>query len=384
MLTRTIRIILSLILLSPLPAFANPNNEAGSGRPKSPWWSSSTPPNGYPKAAPDSTWAYPPEPPPKRNPIPSDFDLLEAREEAAWKRLEQAVLKKFDRYMQSSQKVWVDYSDQHDAMTQVDFETGEVQIEGMVEVSGNDVRAAAAHLIAKTAQALTQKRDLDGKPMMQTFFSTEAMDAIDGARLSPIIEETPVVGSDGVRRVKVRVALKMAPDHLKRRSERYLSQIRREAQKRGVDPALIAAVMHTESAFNPMARSNAPAFGLMQLVPRFAGREAYRRLYGVDTILSPEYLYRPESNIELGVAYLALLDRVYFKDVLDPVKRRYMVICAYNWGPTALKKMLRPMRVQEMEATQLFDLLQERVPLETKNYLKQVEVRRAGYLASFL
>jgi membrane-bound lytic murein transglycosylase C len=382
MLTRRIRIIVSLILLSPLPAFANPNNEVGSGRPKSPWWSSSTPSNGYPKSPPGSTWVYPPEPQP--DPTPSDFERLSAREAAEWKQLEQEVLKKFDRYMQSSQKVWVDYSDRRDAMTHVDFETGEVQIEGMVEAGVADVRAAAAHLISKTAQALTQKRDLNGKPMMQTFFSTEAMDAIDGARLSPIIEETPVVGSDGVRRFKVRVALKMADDHLKRRAERYFSRIQSEAQKLGVDPALVTAVMHTESAFNPMARSNAPAFGLMQLVPRFAGREAYRRLYGVDAILSPDYLYRPESNIALGVAYLALLDRVYFKEVSDPVKRRYLVICAYNWGPTALKKMLRPMRVQAMDAPQLFDLLQERIPLETRNYLKQVEARRAAYRASFL
>ncbi len=384
MLTRTIRIIAALIFLSPPPVVADPDNEAGGRRPQSLWWSSSTPPNGYPKSPPDPTWVYPPEPPPQRDPVPSDFDLLEIREAAEWKRLERDVLKKFDRYVQSSQKVWVDYSDQRDAMTQVDFETGEVRIEGVVEASGNDVRTAATHLISKAAQRLMQRRDPDGKPIMQALFSTQEMDAIDEARLQPIIEETPIVGSDGTLRIKVRVGLKMAPDHLRRRFERYLPQIRSEAQKRGVDPALVAAVVHTESAFNPMARSSAPAFGLMQLVPRFAGREAYRRLYGQDAILSPAHLYRPDLNIALGVAYLALLDRVYFKEVTDPVKRRYLVICAYNWGPTVLKKVLHPTRAQAMDATQLFDFLQGRVPPETRNYLQRVETRRADYLASFL
>ncbi len=369
------------------PVSANSNNEAASGRPKSDslWWSSSTPSNGYPKSGPSpgSNAFYPPDLP-KQNSLSPDLTDPEVREAAEWKRLEQKVLKKWERYVQSSQKVWVDYSKGQDALTQVDFEAGDVTVEGMVEASESDIRAAAAHLISKTAQALTHKRDADGKRIMQELFTTDMMDTIDGAQLQPTIESMPIVGKDGVKRFKVRVVLRMAPDHLKRRSEKYLEGIRREARKRGIDPALVTAVMHTESAFNPMARSNAPAFGLMQLVPRFAGREAYRRIYGIDAILSPEYFYRPDPNIELGVAYLSLLDRVYFKGVTDPVKRRYLVVCAYNWGPTALKKILDPSLVQEMDAAQLFELLQDRVPTETKNYLKQVEERRMHYLASFL
>jgi len=363
------RIIGYLFLLGLWPAPATPFDA---------WWSSSTPKEGYPQSPPAPATFYPPELPREVDPS-SDSTSLEVREAAAWKQLEQTVLKKWNAYAQSSQTVWVDYSDRHNALTQVDFEAGDVRIEGLVAISEADVGSAAARLITQTAQALTRQRDGDGKPIMQTMFPTDVMDAIDGARLRPEIDPTPIIGKDGIQRFKVRVVLKMAPDHVKRRSERYRETVAREAKKWGLDPALVMAVMHTESAFNPMARSPAPAFGLMQLVPRFAGREAYRRIHGVDTLPPPAYLYRPDPNIALGVAYLALLDQVYFKGVADPVKRRYLVICAYNWGPTALKKMLRAIPVQTIDAARLFKLLQDRTPLETQRYLKWVETRRAAY-----
>jgi len=78
----------------------------------------------------------------------------------------------------------------------------------------------------------------------------------------------------------------------------YAEEIRAAARQHGVDEALVRAVMHAESAFNPNALSHKGAQGLMQLIPATAQR------FGVQ---DP---FDPAQNIRGGVQYLRwLLDR---------------------------------------------------------------------------
>lgn len=305
---------------------------------------------------------------------------MEAEEEAKWKRLEQEVLQKWDVYEQTSKKIWVDYSGERDAVSQANFESGKVVIEAVVPKTAADPKEAGKALIAQKAKEMVEKPAGDGKPVMQEMLPQETVSAVTEAKAEAVVDPKPIVGKDGVERVKVRVELNMVPDHIKKRAERYQATVEEEAHKRGVEPALVMAVMHTESAFNPMARSPVPAFGLMQLVPRFAAKEAYVQLYGKEKVLPPEYLYDPKNNIELGTTYMARLLQTYFTDVQDAVKRRYIAICAYNWGPTAMrKKLVDQVKIDGMKADELFRLLQKRVPNETKDYLQRVEERRALY-----
>src|ERR1700734_863447 len=74
--------------------------------------------------------------------------------------------------------------------------------------------------------------------------------------------------------------------------------VRDAAERHQVDPALVKAVISTESGWNPQAVSRKGAVGLMQLIPETAQR------YGGGN------LYDPEQNVEAGTTYLsALLDR---------------------------------------------------------------------------
>lgn len=88
---------------------------------------------------------------------------------------------------------------------------------------------------------------------------------------------------------------------------RYESLVSAHARNYDLDPALLAAVIYTESRFRAGARSPAGAIGLMQLLPDTAQgialRTGGRRFVVAD-------LYDPELNVRYGSWYLrSLLDR---------------------------------------------------------------------------
>ena len=84
-------------------------------------------------------------------------------------------------------------------------------------------------------------------------------------------------------------------------------------------PALVRAVMHAESAFDPNAISQVGASGLMQLMPATA-----REMYVKD-------IFDPKDNIEGGVRYLRVLANEFDGDMVK-------MVAAYNAGPDAVRK----------------------------------------------
>jgi soluble lytic murein transglycosylase len=80
-----------------------------------------------------------------------------------------------------------------------------------------------------------------------------------------------------------------------------------QATNRGVDPLLLLAVVRQESGFEPRAQSPAGAIGLAQVLPS-TGRLLAQQL-GVASQLDASDLYEPELNLNLGAAYLAIVDQ---------------------------------------------------------------------------
>lgn len=103
------------------------------------------------------------------------------------------------------------------------------------------------------------------------------------------------------------------------RIDDYESLIRHTSDRYGVDVALVKAVIHAESHFNPEATSRKGASGLMQLMPQTAAK------YGIRD------LYNPKQNIEAGVRHLRYLLMKYRNNLQH-------AIAAYNAGETAVKK----------------------------------------------
>jgi soluble lytic murein transglycosylase-like protein len=95
--------------------------------------------------------------------------------------------------------------------------------------------------------------------------------------------------------------------------------VEREAQRYGLDPLLVRAVIYVESGENPRAVSPKGAQGLIQLMP------------GTAEELGVTNAFRPRENIQGGVGYLAsMVER--FGGRLD------LALAAYNAGPGAVDK----------------------------------------------
>jgi soluble lytic murein transglycosylase-like protein len=81
------------------------------------------------------------------------------------------------------------------------------------------------------------------------------------------------------------------------RIRQYRAIATSEAQKLGLPPAMADAVMRVESNYNSAARGKDGEYGLMQVMPPTA------RMLGLQGPI--ETLAEPETNIRLGVKYLA-------------------------------------------------------------------------------
>ena len=87
----------------------------------------------------------------------------------------------------------------------------------------------------------------------------------------------------------------------------YWTDIKADAERNGLDPYMVAALIRQETEFNPGAISNKSAYGLMQLLPS-VGR-ALARQVGIHHFQTSELL-NPTTNIRLGTLYLRqTLDR---------------------------------------------------------------------------
>lgn len=145
----------------------------------------------------------------------------------------------------------------------------------------------------------------------------------------------------------------------------YREIIRREAEERGLDPMLLAALIRQESAFTAPIRSRAGAIGLMQVMPE-TGRQIARaeRVLG----FSPEGLETPEINLHLGTTFLADMNRRFGEQHLA------LLLSAYNAGPTRANRWRRfPEVTDELRFI-------ERIPFaETRGYVKNIRRNLALY-----
>jgi soluble lytic murein transglycosylase-like protein len=166
----------------------------------------------------------------------------------------------------------------------------------------------ATLLLAPGAQAqITRLANNDGRTL---FVNAEPPPAI--LKIAPRRRNSIFLPSEASLLGKNRPAMNLDRDGAEK-------LVREAAERHSVDPALVRAVIETESNWNPSAVSRKGAVGLMQLIPTTAQR------FGVND------LYSPQQNVDAGVKYLkTLLER--YNGNLD------LALAAYNAGEGAVDR----------------------------------------------
>jgi soluble lytic murein transglycosylase len=144
---------------------------------------------------------------------------------------------------------------------------------------------------------------------------------------------------------------------------RHEDIIRQQAREKGLDPALIAAVIYQESKFEDRT-SSAGALGMMQLLPDTAHFIASRT---GGTRFTTQDLSTPQVNIAYGSWYLRyLIDRYRGNETL--------AVAAYNAGEHNVDSW-----VQRAGGESSFDPSRDIPFPETRNYLQSVHDHRKQY-----
>lgn len=123
----------------------------------------------------------------------------------------------------------------------------------------------------------------------------------------------------------------------------FVGEIRAAAAEFGLDEALVRAIVHAESSFNPLAISHKGAQGLMQLIPATAER------FGVEDV------FDPVQNLRGGAEYLAWLLRRFDGDIT-------LAAAGYNAGEG---------NVDRFDGVPPFD--------ETRRYVERVAILHRRY-----
>ncbi len=159
----------------------------------------------------------------------------------------------------------------------------------------------------------------------------------------------------------------------------YREYVENFSRRFSLSPALVYAVMRTESNFNPYAVSASNALGLMQVVPESAGGEAHAFLTGSRGVPDAGLLFSPEENIRYGAAYLHLLLSRHFNGVEDAASRELCAIAAYNGGPGAVLRVFDKDRgaaiaaINALSPGEVYQVLKTSMPTEeSRRYVDKV------------
>ena len=311
-----------------------------------------------------------------------------------------------DESREPGPREYVKYTQDYKSRAMVDFDAGMVTVETVDQakpleslrgaivttlLTPGDPRAVDLYSAGEVRLGdppflLGEVKDRDGKDIRWAWRAERFADAlIKGDKDGRGPDARTLADGRTVRSVSI----PMVKDHLQVRARKYEPLVAAMAERYGVSPNLVFAVIKTESDFNPFAVSHAPAFGLMQIVPSSAGREVNRVLDGNDEPPSSEFLFVPENNIRYGAAYLHLLESRHLEGIEDPLTLEYCTIAAYNTGAGNVLRTFDANRdkargaINALPPSEVYGILRSRLPYqETRRYLEKVLQAKKQFVGS--
>lgn len=146
-------------------------------------------------------------------------------------------------------------------------------------------------------------------------------------------------------------------DVIEANRQKYESIAVNAAEEAGLPPEMVTAHVLQESAWDPMAVSEAGAKGLMQLT------EGTAKMLGLDD----KEVHDPRINIQAGVDYLAQMYRSASRIAKNEDERQEIALAMYNWGPGNVRRLLARKGVDGD-----WSKARELLPDETKRHILKV------------
>jgi membrane-bound lytic murein transglycosylase C len=186
----------------------------------------------------------------------------------------------------------------------------------------------------------------------------------------------------------LRIRVPLHASNLQEPARQYEPWVFQFAKDFNVPPALVFAVMETESAFNPFAVSKSNAKGLMQIKPNAAGRDVYQYIDFKLGAPDDKELFDAQANIRLGTAYLSLLKHDYLAGIRNQEVREMVAISSYNGGMSTVLRLFGDspekaiQKINRMSQSRVYKTLRyEHESDETRRYLDKVLQAKARYQA---
>lgn len=297
-----------------------------------------------------------------------------------------------------SRKKYVKYTDKYQSRALVNFGAGEITVETInakepkkqlrqaivttllstEDPTATDIFTDKAPSFSGRPHLYGQVLDQDGKSIRYEWRAGRFADYLIKRQLK---SKTTKKGKSHY------VRFPMVNNHNQLRKQKYSEYVLASATKYQIDPSLIYAIIETESSFNPFAVSPANAYGLMQVVPSTAGKDVYTRVKKRGGQPTQSVLFKPEQNIDIGTAYLHILDDIYLKKLNNTKSREYSVISAYNGGAGNVFKTFSkdrkhaPAVINNLSPSQVFWRLTQKHPrAESRRYLEKVTDYKKKYM----
>ncbi len=299
-------------------------------------------------------------------------------------------------FKESSPKTWVGYSEDLSGRTSVDFDSSKVVVEVVVDEDSSQEE------VKQKLQALTKKileeKDETGSSILegQVAAPDNPEKAIKPGDAKKVVETAKITEKNVNGKKVFSINLDLVSDNDKKRIAKYQDLISKFCKEAGIEPALALAIIKTESCFNPRAYNRTGnAYGMMQIVPKYAGRTMNRILFKKDEEPDSKTLFDPKKNLRMGINFLGHLKNTSWKKITNEINQRYCVICSYNGGSGAIyialagkTSKIPQEKWDEMMALlnsdkneEVYNLLHTKSWEETRHYIKVVEERYKQYLA---